>query len=286
VDGRLCGAAALLFSGSSLAPTTSLARCPGLHSSTQAELLALSIGCRAALHHGAFSSVTFVADSQAALLSLRPARRMSSLSAQVLRSLLELSSSTAEIRLWWVPGHSSVQENDMADSAAKSAAQGALSIVAEERVPFCRSSLRTLIHRHYASRLEAQWHVEDTGRALHAIMPRFSRCLRWTLGLTRRQVALTSQFLTGHYATNAYLYRFGSRDDPGCGWCSAPVDDRRHRLFSCPRFDRLRLRLSMAIEHDTQGTHSWTWDFLVGSGRRFLACFLSSARDALQPAGD
>ena len=105
-------------------------------------------------------------------------------------------------------------------------------------------------------------------------MPRFSRCLQWTKGLPRRQIALTAQFLIGHYATNAYLHQFGSRSDPGCDWCSAEVDDRQHRLLHCPRFSRIRQDLSLLVATDTKGVHDWNWGFLVNSGRRYLAQFL------------
>ena len=145
-------------------------------------------------------------------------------------------------------------ENDLADAAAKAAAQDTSGGTRLASVPTCRSCLRTTIHRHYVARLETQWHLADTGCDLHDVMPTFSRCLRWTADLSRRQVALTAQFLTGHYATNAYLYRFGSRIDPSCGWCSAPVDDREHRIFHCPRFASLHLRLSMEVESMIDGT--------------------------------
>ena len=101
-----------------------------------------------------------------------------------------------------------------------------------------------------------------------------------TEDLHRGQVALTSQFLTGHYATNAYLCRFGSRSDPNCSWCPSTFDDRRHRLFQCPRFDFIRQQLSTHIHTDTQGAHGWEWDFLVGSGRRYLAQFLDHVQRA------
>lgn len=168
----------------------------------------------------------------------------------------------------------------MADAAAKDAAQRRHSEAALPSIPACRSLLRMAIRRHYISRLEAQWHVANTGRDLHTIMPRFSRCLRWTSSLSRRQIALIAQFLTGHYATNEYLCRFGSRTDSSCDWCSALLDDRSHRLLHCPRFDRLRQRLTMEVEASSQGMHSWTWDYLVGPGRHFLARFLDPVRDA------
>lgn len=278
VDGRHCGAAALFFIGSDTHHRTFDVHFTGHHSSTQAELIALRLGCRHVRDMGHFKIITFVSDSQAALLSLSSPNRCLSLTADVLTSLRELSNSATEIRLWWTPGHSSVPENELADQAAKAAANRAMLTMTTEPVPFCRTRLRSLIRRHYITRFETQWQVADTGRDLHDIMPHFSRSLRWTQGLNRRQVALTAQFLTGHYATNAYLHRFGSRSDPHCDWCSATLDDRHHRLFHCPRFFRIRHQLSMAVEADTDGTQDWSWAFLVSSGRRYLARFLDRVK--------
>ena len=278
VDGRSCGAAALFFIGSDPLPRTFAIHFTGHHSSTQAELVALRLGCHHARDMGHFQVITFVSDSQAALLSLSSPHRCLSLTADVLTLLHELSTSETEIRLWWTPGHSSVLENDLADHAAKEAAQSVGLRTPTEAIPLCRSRLRSLIRRHYITRLETQWQLTDMGSALRDIMPHFSRSLRWTQGLNRRQVALTAQFLTGHYATNAYLHWFGSRSDPTCTWCSAPVDDRPHRLFHCPRFSLLRQHSSMVVEADTNGSQTWSWEFLVTSGRRYLARFLDRVK--------
>ena len=111
-------------------------------------------------------------------------------------------------------------------------------------------------------------------------MPHFTRSLSWTKGLHRREVALVAQFLTGHYATNAYLFRFGSRADPSCDWCEAVVDDRNHRLFSCPHFAFIRQQLASEVIAASDGAQDWTWEFLLGPGRRYLARFLLRVRVA------
>ena len=280
VDGQLCGAAALFFIGDSWHSHTFAVRFIGHHSSTQAELVALRLGCQHALDFGHFHRITFICDSQCALRSLEHSCRTMTLTFEVQKALQTLLYSVAELRLWWTPSHVNLTENELADAAAKAAAQEGTHTSGFETVPSCRTTLRSLIRRHYISRLEAQWHVADSGRDLFEIIPSFSRCLRWTEDLHRRQVALTSQFLTGHYATNAYLCRFGSRSDSNCSWCPSTFDDRRHRLFQCPRFDFIRQQLSTHIHTDTQGAHGWEWDFLVGSGRRYLAQFLDHVQRA------
>lgn len=112
-------------------------------------------------------------------------------------------------------------------------------------------------------------------------MPSLAPSLSWTDDLSRREVALVAQFLTGHYATNAYLFVFGSREDPHCDWCEVAVDDRHHRLFSCPRFSFVRQRLTAMVETDSRDAQGWTRAFLTGPGRRYLARFLLSVQIAV-----
>ena len=94
---------------------------------------------------------------------------------------------------------------------------------------------------------------------------------------------LVAQFLSGHYATQAYLQRFGHPVDSSCRWCEAPLDDRAHRLFQCPRFEYLRLRLQGEISASTGDTQGWTWEFLTGRGRSYLAQFLRIVQGAKVP---
>ena len=165
------------------------------------------------------------------------------------------------------------------DAAKQAALHGTLTS-GFEPVPFCRNALRMAIRRHFASRFDAQWAHADTGRDLFSVMPHFTGFIAWTEGLHRREVALVAQFLTGHYATNAYLYRFCSRADPSCDWCEASVDDRAHRLFSCPRFAYIRQQLTTEVITASGGTQGWTWEYLCGPGRHYLARFLRCVRVA------
>ena len=105
-------------------------------------------------------------------------------------------------------------------------------------------------------------------------MPQLPQDLRWTHDLSRNDATLTVQFLSGHYATQAYLQRFGHSIDGSCPWCDDPLDDRNHHLFHCPHFEVFTQELRTEIEADTGGAQTWEWDFLMGLGRRYLSCFL------------
>ena len=273
VEGTSCGAAAVCFWGTTQDAHTLSTRFIGPHSSTQAELVALDLGCRWAQEIGSDSCITIVSDSQAALMAIGKTQGTSSLALTARHALRTLELCSRTLRIWWTPSHVGLSENDMADAAAKAAVAGT-SFDTLQDVPVSATILRSQIRAHYATRSDIQWGLSDTGRDLHDVMPRLPQDLRWTHDLSRKDAALTAQFLSGHYATQAYLRRFGHPIDGSCRWCDGPLDDREHRLFHCPRFEFFRQQLRTEIEADTGGAQTWEWDFLTGPGRRYLSRFL------------
>ena len=206
----------------------------------------------------------------------------SSLVVMARQAIRDLALCTATLRIWWTPSHMDLRENDMADAAAKAAAMGT-SFDALRDIPLCATVLRSEITAHYVARAETQWDLSTQGRDLHEVMPQFARDLQWTSDMSRKDVALVAQFISGHYATQTYLQRFGHPVDGSCRWCDASLDDRSHRLFECPRFEFLRQRLQGEISADTQDLQSWTWEFLTGRGRDYLARFLRAVQGATLP---
>ena len=283
VDGSRCGAAALLFRGAAQEGSCSSTRFEGFHSSTQAELVAIRLGCVAARQLGSFSRITLVSDSQPALLGLRRFGGGSSLAVEAREAVRTLEGSAAELRLWWTPSHAGLRENDLVDEAAKAAAQG-LASVEVCNVPLCKAALKTQIAGHYWAQATTQWHLSETGRDLHSLMPCFARDVQWTRGLSRPEVSLLAQFLSGHYVTGAYLRRFGHAVSGACRWCAAPTDDRAHRLFDCPRFDHIRQQLQAEIHGATQQNAAWTWEFLTTGGLQYLLRFLRAVQRAAVPS--
>ena len=95
-----------------------------------------------------------------------------------------------------------------------------------------------------------------------------------------------AQFLTGHYATNMYLLRFGHDTDGSCDWCEAPIDDRHHRLLECPHYAPVRHHLITRIRAEGGGSFAWTWDYLTGPGRPILARFLQAVARMIDDLAD
>ena len=286
VDGIRCGAAAVLFAGSSSVGHPFSVHFEGLHSSTQAELVALHLGCQKASALGRFCRIIIVSDSQPALQAIQRFQGIGALAHRTREALCTLASEGIDLQLWWTPAHADVIENEQADAAAKAAAQGSSTDGLVADVPACHTTLRTRIRRFYCFRADRQWASSERGRALYSIMPTYTGSISWTEGLPRHIAAMVAQFLTGHYATSSYLHRFHLQESPRCPWCEAPQDDREHRLFECPRFEYTRQALADAIAQATQGTSRWSWDYLLRDGRPYLAKFLRSVRAARVPQAE
>jgi ribonuclease HI len=274
-----CGSSAVFFKGTDTIGHSVALRFTGYHSSTHTELIALLLACLHAPNFGPFHRCTIACDPMSALQAIQCRQGGKQLAVITRRALLNLHACIPSLRLWWIPGHIGIFEHDQADYIAKQAANG-LGQIEVISVPHSYTALKTSIRLHYVSRLETLWRTSTHGRQLYEVMPRFSRSLSWTKDLSRRDVSLVAQFLTGHYPTNQYLHRFHLIDDPQCTWCHSPIDDRTHRLFHCPRFAFLRQHLTSEIRYLTRGQGDWNWAYLSGSGRSFLARFLRVVRRA------
>lgn len=270
VFGTSCGAAALSLRGLETHGSLVAVRFSGQHSSTHAELVALRIGCLSALEHTHIKCVTFVSDSMPALEGIRWRNGGSEVAVSTREALIALHHHIPTVRLWWMPAHVDLAEHDRVDSAAKRAAEG-LDSSRTVSVPLSHMSLKTLIRRHFDRREHVRWAVHSHARHL---LPRYDPSLSWTKSLSRKAVALTAQFLTGHFVTANYLHRFHLRDSPSCVWCGHPVCDRKHVLFDCPRFEYHRQQLCSDACLTSSDSSALSWDLLSVSNRSHLARFL------------
>ena len=295
VPGGGNGAAAVVFQGglagpSEAAPSHTLLFPMGpLLASTDAEVG----GIRGAL--GWLQSMsgpgraTIITDSQAALLALTGShwRRCRESVWATMALHQSLWAAGMQVRFWWAPGHSGVFGNELADREARRAARDTSPSPLLDT--WCnRRQLEQALRRWYQDRARRQERTL-TGTVLDPMEDSVFRSdLRWTRSLPSRfAVALTGQFLTGHYPTRAYLARFQLASSPLCDACGCP-DTRAHLLLECARFSHIREGLASWLHEecdartrqDGGACPGWEWDFLVGSprGRLWLSRFLCASR--------
>ena len=256
-------------------------------SSTDAEMA----GLRLALDHLAtrtdWHQAYIVSDSQAALLQLGGIswRRTRASIWDVHCRASALRRAGHRVELWWAPGHADIEGNEAADTEARAATSGTRS--GTEPFSVSRSMLDRQLRLWYRSQAQAQIQRGPAPDVALREDDIIFTDLHWTrLMSSRFMAARVAQFLTGHFPTGSYLFRFHLLPSPLCECCQVE-DTRGHLLLDCERWTLVRQRLSQWLEEETvqrsrmgSPQPAWTWEFLVASteGRLWLGRFLVAVR--------
>ena len=164
------------------------------------------------------------------VLSSPPSFLLSQILWQIRQELSSLSS--CSIRLQWVPGHSFLPGNDVADELAR---RGAL--LAPSTIPCSLSPLISRIH----SCLFSEWRRTVSSKFFDTqvpsisteelVLPRHARCVLSRLRCNRHSLLL------------GYLSRIGRTENPSCSACERSCQDTSHPILHCPATDSLRRSL-------------------------------------------
>ncbi|EDN97573.1 hypothetical protein SS1G_12425 [Sclerotinia sclerotiorum 1980 UF-70] len=182
-------------------------------------------------------------DNQAGLFRLKTPSDLPGQSCQIkaIKAAEAIQNKGAEISLNWVPGHTSVQGNELADSLAKEAT----------KIP--SSSHETS----YASigmdikRMKSEnWIAILNTNNFHQPSSTYSRNYPWKISskiripgnIKRSTICALFQLKIGHGYFKSYLKRFGisSNDNCRCGGKESPD----HLLLSCPLYKMARKTLN------------------------------------------
>ena len=178
-----------------------------------------------------FKSVTLFSDSLSVLSTLSaPLPYLTPKSLSNTQSLLNSLSNSKIVHLPWIPSHSSLPGNNLADSLAKFGASLDPSNISVSLAPLISSQRQSL----YTS-----WRPSvQSGLFQHQIppvspeeltLPRSARC------------ALSRLRCNGHSTLlNTYLHRVGRAETPSCSNCDSESQDLSHLVLDCPVLDHLR----------------------------------------------
>ena len=149
---------------------------------------------------------------------------------QILRKYNYLSA-FKEIVFCWLPSHTNIRGNELADLEAKSALS--LSIT-NLKIP--HSDFKSNIHQYVMNKCQSVWE-KQTENKLHELKPDFnSKCS--FLGYSRQIQTKITRCRIGHTRlTHAYLLT--NEQPPFCIFCNEPFTVK-HFLISCTEFNYIR----------------------------------------------
>ena len=152
-----------------------------------------------------------------------------------------------EITMQWIPGHSDIPGNDIADTLAKTGSR--------QEQPSTKTTYETvkqIIRSNFKEEWLNEWAMGTTGRVLfqHMTTPNINDNLD---KLSRKDQATIFRLRTQHIPLNSHLNRIGAIAEKACPLCNHADETVEHHLFSCTKLNDLRKEL-LPPQPDTQNT--------------------------------
>jgi ribonuclease HI len=226
------------------------------HNVYSAEITALELAAEIARSSPpSYTKCIIYVDSQAAIRGINKPSKQSG-QANLISAITKIQALVDErqmiIEIIWVPGHEDVAGNEKADEAAKEAAKSEgndPSIPRSSHKPL-KSARSVCIKREVTDDWNESWESQAPNRDAKQLrqITKKPNVLRGkklynTIALSRHQTAQLARLRTGHCSLNQYLHRFGHAESPMCECGSGAIENVKHFLCHCPRYDRQRAKL-------------------------------------------
>ena len=184
------------------------------------------------------AKIQLYSDSQAALAAATSKGKVNSFSSHTHRLLLEFPS---RIELFWSPGHSQTEGNEVADVAAKEAARSLSSSNLRE-VPIGKQTILAAVKNLLYKQWNETWQTTDVGRQTREFFPTLEDANILRSNFIHHEL---TQVLTGHSMLNSHQFKIGAAQSPLCN-CGEESETVRHFLLACPNFAIPRLNIRAA----------------------------------------
>lgn len=171
-----------------------------------------------------WSSALAVADNRRCMASVHRLGALRTISA-----FRTVSAQAAGVLAGRMPIHIAADETRRVHEAKRRDGRSTREILAEERA------------RSYGVWQE-EWDASDKGRWTYVLLPDVEK---WSTRKCGELDYHLTQILTGHGCFRSYLYKRGYDTSPECPMCSGVMEDAKHVMFECPRFDNIRSELNI-----------------------------------------
>ena len=181
-------------------------------------------------------------DSLSSLFLIRAFNPSHQIAQDIVLRLSSLEREGKTVVFCWIPSHIGVKGNDLADQAAKRAAQGEYS----RFFPLPARDLFSLFSAYVQKIWQSSWDTENSNK-LREIKPHLEQWPSCSRQTRSEEVALCRLRIGHTYATHHYLLRSERR--PQCPRCTSELSVK-HVLISCRELDRDRDRF---LGHGARG---------------------------------
>ncbi len=148
-------------------------------------------------------------------------------------------------KISWVCGHAGLRPNELADEAAREAAE----LAKESDIPLVCSeaAVKSILRNDLIEKWQLSWNQGQTARELYDIAPTVSlKPKRYRLSRTAE--TRLNQLRCGFSNLKDHLYRHGNLvESPICN-CGESIQDTRHYLLECALQEGPRLQMIESIE--------------------------------------
>ncbi len=242
-----CGCSAIIFTNGLTHDAITIKRPVARHSTSfHGEIAAIDLALEYTAHATlpGCSTVLIHSDCQAAIESVcNNSSNHTTLIKSIVSNIRTLSDRGIAVEFCWIPGHAGIAANDLADAAAKSAAEEAQALTSEQdESETTMESAKKQLKLELVKIWQRQWDMQTEGRYTHNILPvvKLNRLKNVQHGKVLRQAdARLNRLLSGntllkaHRLSQAINRRAGTDASTQCE-CGRAPQDAEHYLLECP----------------------------------------------------
>ena len=175
------------------------------------------------------------------------------------RNVQVLRSRDITVNLHWVAGHVDLAGNEIADQAAKQAANEA----STSQLPFTtsKSTITGIITRAARNKWQRGWTNGTAGRELHDIHPKVPTRKYYQPGNRKDEVKLI-RIRSGHASLKDQLHKLKLAETPECD-CGLDRQTINHVLLHCPNLNTPREKLKNTIDYTYHQHNTPIWERTV-----------------------
>ncbi|XP_062533798.1 uncharacterized protein LOC134202829 [Armigeres subalbatus] len=209
----------------------------------QAEIFAIMCGVQSALQKHIMGKVIyFCSDSQAAIKALASANSRSKL-VIACRTQIEELNSVNTLHLIWVPGHSSIAGNELADELARTGASQDF-FGPEPAIPISKCWVKRLISSWASTQHKQYWSSLDSCRQTKLYIREPSPVVaNYLANLSKQNCSVLVKALTGHCRLNYHMANIQRVESFVCDGCESDYGTSYHLICNCPVYAQLRFQI-------------------------------------------